>query len=103
MSKDIYRYEFKSDAQIEDIEESLLLAILATESLHGEAQVRLDAAHYLDTAKRACVIDARTDVGRDINRLFTGFIVKEFGEGAFKISRIDKAIEKSIHSDPIAA
>ena len=44
MTKELYRYSFKPSVPLEDIEASLLLAVLATESLHGEAQVRLDAA-----------------------------------------------------------
>ena len=69
---------------------ALLLAVLATESLHGEAQTRLDAAHYLDLTKRACVIDAGTPVGRDLNRLFTGFLNREFGAEAFDVERVDE-------------
>ena len=103
MSKEIYRYDFKSDASLEDIEASLLLAILATESLHGEAQVRLDAAHFLDPTKRACIIDGGTAVGRDINRLFTGFVVREFGADAFDVKRVDQAFEGNAFSHPVAA
>ncbi len=87
MTKDLYRYTFEPDVPLENLEASLLLAILATESLHGEAQVRLDAAHYLDQAKRACVIDAGTAVGRDLNRLFVGFIRGEFGADSFEVRR----------------
>ncbi len=39
MTKDIYRYGFPADVPVEEIEASLLLSVLATESLHGEAQV----------------------------------------------------------------
>ena len=84
MPRELYRYVFTPDAPIEEVEASLLLAILATESLHGECQVRLEAAHYFDAAKCACVIDAGTPVGRDLNRLFTGFVRREFGEDAFR-------------------
>ena len=86
--KELYRYVFLEDVPIEDIEASLLLAILATESLHGEAQVRLDVAHFLNPAKRACVIDAGTPVGRDLNRLFTGLMGREFGADAFTVERV---------------
>jgi len=89
MTRELYRYTFTPDVPLEDLEASLLLAVLATESLHGEAQVRLDAAHYLDPAKRACVIDAGTPVGRDINRLFVGFLSREFGEDAFRLEPVD--------------
>ena len=94
MNKELYRYAFASEVPIEEVEASLLLAVLATESLHGESQVRLDAAHYLDPAKSACVIDAGTPVGRDLNRLFTGFIGREFGPDAFTVERVEDKILK---------
>ena len=37
-------------------------------------QTRLDAAHVFDVDRHTCVIDASTPVGRDLNRLFAGFI-----------------------------
>ena len=76
------RYRFQ------DVEESLLLAVLATESLHGRALIRLDASFCLDAGKRSCVVDAATEVGRAIARIFTGFLTREFGEEAFKVERI---------------
>lgn len=88
MSKELYRYAFTVDVPLEDVEASLLLAVLATESLHGETQVRLDAAHYFDRDRRACVIDAGTTVGRDVNRLFVGFLRREFGEDVFRVERV---------------
>lgn len=94
MTKELYRYAFTPDAPIEEVEASLLLAILATESLHGESQVRLDAAHYFDPAKRACAIDAGTPVGRDLNRLFTGFMGREFGPDAFTVERVHDHIHE---------
>ena len=89
MTRELYRYTFASGVPIEEAEASLLLAVLATQSLHGETQTRLDAAHCFDPTKRACVIDAGTPVGRDLNRLFTGFMGREFGADAFDVERID--------------
>jgi len=88
MGREVYKYVFESSIDITDVEASLLLALLAAGSLHGESQVRLDAAHYLDPTKRACVIDAGTPVGRDINRLFVGFVSREFGEDGFRVERL---------------
>jgi len=90
MTNDLYRYKFNSILPLEDIEASLLLAVLSAESLHGEAQVRLDAAHFFDRDRRACVIDASTVVGRDLNRLFAGFITREFGADSFKVDRVNQ-------------
>lgn len=90
MQTDVYRYDFHETVATEDVEAALLLAIWGCEALHGEVQTRLDAAHYLDLAKRACVIDAGTLVGRDLNRLFVGFINREIGADAFHIERINQ-------------
>ena len=92
MPNELYRYTFSCEVPVEEIEASLLLAILATESLHGEAQVHLDITHFLDAARHACVIDAGTAAGRDLNRLFVGFIRREFGEDSFQVQRVESPI-----------
>ena len=88
MSKNIFRYVFAPSVRMEEVEASLVLAIMATESLHGQSDVRLDAAHAFDAAKRTCVIDADTAVGRDLNRLFVGFLNREFGEDSFQVEHV---------------
>lgn len=61
---------------------------MATESSHVESQVRLDASHAVDADRRSCVVDASTPVGRDLKRLFIGFINREFGPDSFSVERI---------------
>jgi hypothetical protein len=90
MSKEIYRYAFKDQIPIEEVEATLLLSVFATEALHGEAQTRLDLGHYLDPDRRACVVDAGTAVGKDLARLFTGFLRREFADG-FTVERLGTA------------
>jgi hypothetical protein len=87
MTVDSYRYSFAPEVPAAEVEATLLLALFAVEALHGEAQVRLDAAHALDPGGRACVIDAASVVGRDLNRVFVGFLRREFGAGAFRVER----------------
>ncbi len=89
MKKDMVRYTFSQPVSMREVEETLLLAVLAVESLFGESTVRLDASFSIDSSRRACVIDASTDVGRAICRVFTGFVSREFGGDAFKIHRVD--------------
>lgn len=89
MIREIYRYTFGPSVPPGEVEETLLLAVLAAESLHGTSRVRLDASYCFDAEKRACVIDAGTDVGRDICRMFTGFAIREFGEDAFQVRRAE--------------
>ena len=87
MIRECYRYSFPDDVSLEDVKASLLLAVMGTESLHG-AQVRLDAHQLFDTERRCCVIDASSPAGRDLNRLFAGFLSREFGD-AFEVERIE--------------
>lgn len=87
MTAATYRYTFSAIVPIEDVQASLLLACWGTEALHGEAQTRLDAAHHFATEHRTCTIDASTEVGRTLNRLFTGFLRREFMHGEFQIER----------------
>ncbi len=89
MGHGIYRYTFASAVAFDELEATLLLAVWAAESLHGDTLVRLDAAHCMDPVKRACVVDARTAVGRDLNKLFAGLVAREFGAGSFEVRRID--------------
>jgi len=93
MNKEIYRYEFLPDAKASDIEETLHLAMLAAECLHGQARVRLDASYCMDPDKRVCVVDAGTAIGRDVVRIFTGFAIREFGEDAFRVRRVENIAE----------
>ena len=94
MSAEVYRYCFVPAVSFEEVEASLVLALLAAEALHGESQVRLDAAHAVDAEKRSCVIDASTAVGRDLNRLFAGFITREFGADSFRVERVKGHLQR---------
>ncbi|MFO0804407.1 MAG: hypothetical protein U0791_14950 [Gemmataceae bacterium] len=88
MLTNIYRYEFAPPIAIDEVEATLLLALTAAETLHGASQVRLDAEHAFDPVLRVCVMNAATEVGRDLNKLFAGFLSREFGAGAFRVERI---------------
>ena len=88
MHHGISRYTFEPDVPVKNVEETLMLAVLAAESLHGRAHVRLDASFCLDAKKRCCVVDARSEVGRSIARVFTGFLTQEFGDAAFGVERV---------------
>src|SRR5262249_8861281 len=90
VTHELYRYTFPNSVPLGGIEATLLLALWSVEALHGEAQVQLDAGHLLNRSKRKCVIDADTQVGRDVNKLFVAFLAREFGAGNFKIERIRK-------------
>jgi hypothetical protein len=83
-----YQYTFSPTVDIADVEATVTLAILATESLHGESRVQLETQHSFDAGSRTCVIDASTEVGRDLNQLFLGFMNREFGGNSFQVERV---------------
>ncbi len=91
MKTEVLRYTFASSICMREVEETLLLAVLAVESLHGESIVRLDASYSVDAPRRCCVIDGSTEVGRALSRVFTGFVTREFGGDAFGIHRGESA------------
>jgi hypothetical protein len=88
MDDHIYRYQFVESLDIAEVRATVTLAILATESLHGESRVRLESRHKFDPENRVCVIDAAGEVGRDFNRLLSGFVSKEFGRDSFRVERV---------------
>jgi hypothetical protein len=90
---DQFRYVFSSAVPFDGVVDTLLLARWGAEALHGETPARLEAVHRLDRDRRACEIDAATPVGRDLNRLFAGFAVREFGADGFKVERVGVAGE----------
>jgi len=89
MSREIHRYQFKTTVPADEIESTLLLAVMAVEGLHGVSRVRLEASYCFDPENHACVIDTETIVGQDISRIFTGFAIREYGETAFRVERTD--------------
>ena len=103
MNSQVYRYEFLPDVTIKDVEDSLMLSALAVECMHGRSMIRLDAKFRLDLKKRSCVIDAGTEVGRNIAKIFTGFITRQFGEGAFKVERTFSPQEAGRDPQPMEA
>lgn len=89
-ANNLFRYRIVNSVAPGEAEATLLRAILAVESLHGESEARLDVRHAWDESGRICVLDASTAVGRDLNRLFTGFLKREYGEDGFRVERVDQ-------------
>jgi hypothetical protein len=88
MKPQSYRYIFGWDLPLEEVQATLQMALVATECLHGAALVALEAPYQFDSQLGICEIPASTPVGRDLNRLFTGMIQKEFGEASFWVESL---------------
>ena len=95
MPDSAFRYQFNESMDMDEVEAAFVLAIFATESIHGESDTRLHAEHTLDLKKRTCAVDGNTSVGRDLNRLFTGFLRREFGENSFTVQKTDIPVSRT--------
>lgn len=88
MSRDLVRYQFDSGVPRPEVEGTLLLAVLAVAALVGESAVQIDARYTLDHDRGICLIDAGTETGRSIAKVFTGLATQEFGADAFVVERV---------------
>lgn len=86
-----YRFSFSPELPAPSIAAALLLATIAVRGLHGEAQTRLDLAQAIEVSGPDVAIEATTVVGRDLAKVFTAFLVRQFGGDAFRIERIHTA------------
>ena len=87
MTTETYEYKFGRSISMQSVEETLLLAVIAAEALHGRSSVNLDADFVLSEKRRRCSVNGSNQVGRDIARIFTGLLTAEIGETGFQIER----------------
>ena len=73
-------FSFGPQVPLTEAEATLRLAILAVESLHGANRVQLEMHIHVDRGQRCCSIDNTTDVGRTLAVIFSGYVLREFGE-----------------------
>lgn len=86
MTSETYEYAFGPQADMSQVEETLLLATMAAEGLHGRARVRLEAGFRCDPASRTARVEGGTDVGEAIARIFTALLASTIGEQSFSIA-----------------
>ncbi len=87
MNFDAYTYSFDKSVDMREAEATLILCMMAVESLHGTSAVRMHGRFDFDPKKRICQIEGRSEVGRDLNQLFVGFLGREFGPCSFSVTR----------------
>jgi len=87
MTNKNYKFNFEQSVKATELEATLLIALLAVESLHGLTAVRMECRFNMDKTNRTCQIDVSTQPGKDLASIFTGFAIKEYGERAVKIEK----------------
>jgi orotate phosphoribosyltransferase-like protein len=87
----VYRYVFHQSVAMGQVSNALFLSALAAEAIHGRVRVQLDSDFGTDPVTRSVIIDATTETGQTIARVFTEFISRELGEQSFTVTRISRS------------
>ena len=82
----VCRFKFNKHLSREQIEEKIAFAVVAAECTFGQAKVRLNAAYL--AADNKVVIDVSSPVGEHIAEVFTGLLIKDYGEQSFTVERV---------------
>jgi hypothetical protein len=88
MTAERVRFTFDDTVPLEDVAASLILARWATEALHGEPVVALEAWHSLDAQKHECTVETTSAAGRDLAKMFLGFLKRELAPTLFRVERL---------------
>ena len=80
MTRTVYVFTFKRSVRLGAVEDALVLAAVAAESLHHDVG---EVTHLLDHDDRTCVLDARTPTGHTTLQVFLALVTRMFGEDAF--------------------
>jgi len=87
MNQDVYQFSFDDSVSSEDAQGTFILALVALESLHGKAAVRLECRFRSDQTAKLFHINSGTAIGNDLAKIFTGFAIHAYGYDAVHIRR----------------
>lgn len=95
----VCRFNFTKGIDRETIEKQLALAIVSTECTFGRPKVRMNASYYISPKNKIeenkdgikVVIDVSNEIGEHIAQIFTGLVIRQFGEDKFAVERVDDA------------
>lgn len=85
MTRTTYDFTFPEATDMESVRDSLAIAVVACEGIHGAAEVRLALDVEIDDTDRTCSVDATTDVGRAVAKAFMGLLTRELGENGYAL------------------
>lgn len=85
----VFRFSLNRHVPLEDAETTLHLAMLAAEGLFGKPRVAMEFRYDLVTEDHAIDVSADSEVGTTIARIFSGLLLREIGDGGFRIDNIE--------------
>jgi hypothetical protein len=83
-----FRFSIHTDVCLDEVELTLQLATFAAEGIFGIPRVAMEFHYETDHSKRTFDLEADSDVGVKVTQIFAGLLLKEFGEGAFRLENI---------------
>lgn len=86
MNETTYRFRFNDTIELDEAESTLHLAILAAEGLFSEALLRVSFSYRRDDAEHCLHVNGGDEISETVIRIFTSFVIKEFGSTAFTVS-----------------
>ncbi|MFH2000497.1 MAG: hypothetical protein ABIK28_12500 [Planctomycetota bacterium] len=92
MMQPMYLFTFNSNLSMDDVRETLLLSAVAAESYYGNSKVKMDFSYSVSNEKPTCLIDAESEVGQHVARVFTGFLANQYGEDSFRVERVERGL-----------
>ena len=84
MIRTVYKFSFDDSFAMDDVEQILALSVIPVESIHGESAMLVDGRYAVNKRRRTCLIDAESQLGNDLARVFTGFLNAKAG-GSFRV------------------
>lgn len=84
MIRTVYKFTFDDSVAMDDVERILALSAIPVESIHGESAMLVDGRFAVNKRRRTCLIDAESQLGNDLARVFTGFLNASAG-GSFRV------------------
>ena len=93
----VCRFKFTKGIDRETIEKQLAFAIVSTECTFGQPKVRINTGYFILPKDKIAggeneikvVIDVSNEIGEHVAQLFTGLIIRQFGEDKFVVDRVN--------------
>ncbi|HEX8915028.1 MAG TPA: hypothetical protein VF796_21930 [Humisphaera sp.] len=86
MSAEAFTFTFASPVSMREVADTLHLARLAAEALHGPERVALGARTRVDGRRRTVTVEAATPAGMELALVFLGYCRREFGPAAVTVA-----------------
>lgn len=84
MVRTVYKFTFDDSIAMDDVERILALSTIPVESIHGESAMLIDGRFAVNKRRRTCLIDAESQLGNNLARVFAGFLNVRAG-GSFRV------------------